>query len=552
MVMNKLFIGVLLCSSFLTHSKSWNEILTETEGVQFNPESPYFESPLLINSKLIFKGFSNEQVGLWSYNVQSNQLINLIPSDENHYLNDMIQFGDSVYFLLRRPDEESFYKLWQTDGSLSGTTLVSDTKFIPGSLVSSAFFIHENTLFAEGGNGMILEFNGEEIISHDNQIYEPILKNMCVFGEQDFIIYDFYGNRSVVRVTENTATDLSDSFPAGFVVQSMVDINNECYIHFTEGFSSTAPLDILKISPSGETKLFSESESLNNIYQLFEHNNQKFAFRNNQDEANSSSLVQLTVDDVVLNFEFTLPGGAFIEFISTQSNLWINFAESQTGIYNHYSMDDELTAQFIRSGDYLDLPSHHTSLDSEVLVYEPEDDSGKIDLAVLKNHGEQVNYQSQGFDYIDTISSGLSNDIYFILRERDTGLQSIFALKDRPKIGKSLNGIWADPELENQGLFIKHGVRANGSNYIFATMYTYRNSNPLWLAGVEDFMPNQDAIAINLTEFRGTGFLQLVEEPIQTTFGSLEIKPTGCDELQATVLHNNETTELKATDTTIE
>jgi hypothetical protein len=57
-------------------------------------------------------------------------------------------------------------------------------------------------------------------------------------------------------------------------------------------------------------------------------------------------------------------------------------------------------------------------------------------------------------------------------------------------------------------------------------------------------MPNQDAIAINLTEFRGTGFLQLVEEPIQTTFGSLEIKPTGCDELQATVLHNNETTEL--------
>ena len=108
----------------------------------------------------------------------------------------------------------------------------------------------------------------------------------------------------------------------------------------------------------------------------------------------------------------------------------------------------------------------------------------------------------------------------------------MFSLNDKPKVGPSLNGIWHDPSLKNQGLFIKQGKRNNSSNYVSVTMYTYKDGQPFWVAGNVDYFPGQASIEIDLFDFQGAEFLELINGPERNSFGSIIITPTSCDSIQ--------------------
>lgn len=71
-------------------------------------------------------------------------------------------------------------------------------------------------------------------------------------------------------------------------------------------------------------------------------------------------------------------------------------------------------------------------------------------------------------------------------------------------------------------------------------MYTFRSGDPFWLAGVADFEPKQRIIDIELFNYQGTNFLELVEEPISSSFGHIQLKLVNCDSLQASIEHDNQ------------
>ncbi len=534
--MNKILIVLFICCSFNAQSKYWNQMFSESDELKF-----FFELTLLPNDRLVFIARSENLPGLFSFDIQSNQLTQIFTADTNGSLNNMIQLGDALYFLSRR-NEESYFRLWKTDGTMPGTSQVSDVKF--NNLGNErALSAYDNSLFGLSNDGAILEFDGEELTAHNIQSYRPLLSDMCVFGQQNFIIADLSGDTQVFRINGSITTDLTSLFPQDFIIQSFEGIDSDCYINFSEGDEDSSPLGILKISQSGEIKLFRENEGEINTLQVFQHNNQRFALIN---ENNTNTLVKLAEDDSVIENILSLGVGRFTEYASTTSLLYLNF-RNQTILRNElYTVDSELLAERIQTGTRLKLPQFKPSLDADISVDRPLNrrNADNFDINILSHNGLESTFKSSGFDHLDSITSKTTNDKYFFLRNRETGLKSVFGLVDQPKIDTLLNGIWDDPELQNQGLFIKQGNRFNGSKYILATIYTYRDEKPLWLAGVKDFTANQDSIEINLTDYRGTGFLELVEEPIQTAFGKVQIELMNCDQLQATVLHNNQTFKL--------
>ncbi len=536
--MNKLCILLLIMGSYCVHSKSWNEVFSESNNLQFDQQAP-----VLINNKIIFKTNTANVPGLFSYDLETNQKSNLIPPDVDYELNDVIQLGDAVYFLIKRFTAQPYFQLWKTDGDLYNTRKVSDLEFRTGNF-SPSLVVYGNTLFAQGDNGAILEIQNDQIFSHQVQMYDPYLSHMCVFKEQDFILFDVYNSNKVVRISRGVVTDMTDSFPAGFFLRSAVKINDDCYFNYTVDENRLQSKNILKISEAGQITSFRESNILNKYYSILEHNNKKYAFRDDTVD-DASFIVQLAEDDLSELNEFKLTGTSPTNTISTKGLIFLQDYVYQTSRSTQYLLNGQLNLIEKTTVPWeTEKPQVQRLMNSDNLVYSFEYSLNKFSLKEISNGDSYSELYSQGFEFINAVSSDTSDQPYFVLKNRETGIKSVFTLDNEPQIGTPLNGIWHDPELINQGLFIKQGIRQNSTSYISITMYTYQNGQPFWLAGNRDFSPGQTSLEIDLFDYRGTEFLELVEEPERNAFGSIEITPLSCDKIHLQLTHEGAVTEF--------
>lgn len=523
----------MLFGSFSSFSLSWNQAIPVDEVRNLVNE------PYLINDRLVLKKVWRNMVALESYNSLTNESETLIEFAEDQRIDNIIKFNDMLYFLLKVNPLASEHRLWKTDGTASGTVQVNDLNFY-GSVTQEALQEHNNTLFAQTDNGGIIEIYDNSFTVHEVHSNWSDFSKMCVFGANDFILQDFYNN-TIFRVTNGTKVDLTDKFPTAYVVLNMEVINNQCYVQFADGIDWNAPTDVLRISTDGESQLFSESQSLAGVYQIFEFNNQTYVFRKNMDQPISSSLIKLNSDGSLSEEMLTLENGTYDEIIKTKNHLLVSFKPNNYfEDTHHFLINENLDYQLTRSGIYLELPDYRPTLEIDYVIYPTYNSSNQIDILELSNSAELNIFKSKGFNYRFSVSSEFSNVIYFGLTDVVTNLFNVFILNDAPKIGISINGIWHDPELKNQGLFIRQGIRNNNSTYIFTSLYTFRDGKPLWLAGNADYNPNQNSITIDLYEYYGANFLEYFDETQQSEFGQITIEMLGCDELQATVEHNNE------------
>ena len=72
--MNKLWFLLLIINPLYIQSKSWNEVFSESSYQKFDEQAP-----ILINNKIVFKTKTEDEFGLWSYDLETNQKSNLIP-----------------------------------------------------------------------------------------------------------------------------------------------------------------------------------------------------------------------------------------------------------------------------------------------------------------------------------------------------------------------------------------------------------------------------------------------------------------------------------------
>lgn len=531
--MIKLLFIVLFISTFPSFAISWNQTIPIDE-VRGSVNERF-----LVNDRIILQKVWRDMVALESYNPVTNETETLIEFAENQRIDDLIKFNDKVYFLFKSNTQDNAHRLWKTDGTSAGTVQISNLNFY-GQANQPAFHLHENIIFTQGDQGSIIELDGENTVVNDINLYWSDLTKMCVFGTKDFIVQDDY-SETLSRVTNGSTVDLTDKLPSDFFIQEMAVIDNDCYIQFSIGYDFNAPVDVLKITFEGESQLFSESESFKEVYRIFELNNQNYVFRKNTTTPISSSLIKLNTDGSLSAEMLTFEGGLLDEMIKTRNRLLI--ALKPNNHYEdtrHYLIDENLNYQLTRSGSYIEMPDYKPTINKDFIIYSTFNSSNHIDIIEINETGEIKNLKSKGFNYYSSVSSEFSHEIYFHLTDVVTNLSTIFRLNEVPKIGISINGIWHNPELKNQGFFIKQGIRNNNSTYLFISLYTFRNGEPLWLAGNADYSPNQESITINLSEYYGANFLEYLDETLQSEFGQVTLEMKACNQLKADLIHQGE------------
>jgi hypothetical protein len=118
-----------------------------------------------------------------------------------------------------------------------------------------------------------------------------------------------------------------------------------------------------------------------------------------------------------------------------------------------------------------------------------------------------------------------------------------YKLDPQPAAGSAVQGPWVDTQYKNQGLSIHHGIRQDDSEYIYATLYLFRDGAPFWLAGATDVNAGQPVVDMELFEFDGANFLDS-EAPERIPFGFMNLRFTACDRMQATVRYGTSQTSL--------
>lgn len=118
--------------------------------------------------------------------------------------------------------------------------------------------------------------------------------------------------------------------------------------------------------------------------------------------------------------------------------------------------------------------------------------------------------------------------------------KGIYLVENTPSMGALINGAWYNPALAGQGLSIRHGIRQNGSEYVFVTGYFFRNGAPIWLAGSAELEIHTATTAMALYEYDGPGLFEPEQPADATYFGELTLELLGCDQLQADLIHNNQ------------
>ncbi len=536
--MNKLLVWVLLCGSMAVHSKTWSPIMFEPDHLEWIDEAPQ-----VIDQKLIFRARYQNNVGLWVYDTETNQTSNLLPGIEEQHIYQMVQFKGEVYFLLKPPDSFYLTKLWKTDGTQAGTTQVSDVNFRRGQGLSDDLNLNNNILFGSGENGVILAYDGFELAQYDFQLYDKALSRLCVFTADDFIVYDFF-EPSLSRITGASLTDLTAELPEQYRIVKVVKFNNDCYFMIEQGSSYNDPVDVIKISQSGDVKLLSDTPGLEHIHQVFEFNDKLFALKTGPEYLGSAHVLGFVGDTTTIDFTWSMENGRFAQPIIIDDKLFIQFNQRPGFNTRHYYLDTDFSPKLFRVATDYQSPERYVSTNNQVLVFTDRDNRNQIEIDVFNDDQTIDSVRSNGFAFKHATSAETAEEIYYVLQNRTDGSLGIYTLNDEPSVGKLLNGLWVAPGLNNQGLSIRQGQRRLGSTYITVTFYTFRDGDPLWLAGVADYLPNQQSIGIDLFEYAGTNFLELVEEPIAEPFGRINLQMSACDQLQTSISHHSQVTEI--------
>ncbi|MGJ8662189.1 MAG: hypothetical protein ACSHWU_01005 [Marinicella sp.] len=532
--MNKLLALALLCYSIATHSKTWSPVFIEPDHLKLVDEAPQ-----VVEQKLIFRAHFQNHIGMWVYDKTTNQTTNLVPPVEDQRIHRMTQYKGEVYFLFAPADQPYTSKLWKTNGTLAGTTQVSEIRFYGSSWPDLDLVVQNGVLYGRGG-GVILTYDGNVFSQYGSELYSANLSKICVFSNSDFITNDYFGERRLVRVNGSIETDLTSVIPEEFRLVSMVEINQSCFMHIEQGSSYNDPVDVIKITESGEVSFFSETPGLEYIHQIFEYDDKVFALKTGPEYLSAASMLGFVGDTTTIDFTWTLENGRFIEPKIVSDKLFIQFNQRPGFNARHYLLDTDLNPELIRLAPDYQSPQLFMSDSIQAMVFTDREQRDQIEVDLINDDQTLDSWHSQGFTFKHATTTDTTEEIYYVLKSLTNGSLGIYTLNDEPSIGKLLNGLWVAPGLNNQGLSIQQGQRALGSNYITVTFYTFRDGDPLWLAGVADYLPNQQSIDIDLFEYAGTNFLELVEEPSKGWFGQINLQMSGCDQLQASIKHDNQ------------
>ena len=516
-----------------------NQINTPTE------EGTYGYKNILSQTHLIYVSENAEADMLWSLNLTNKTKTSLLNIPNNRVLSPFIAVDNRIYFSMEVNDSRPM--LWSTDGTQEGTTQVSDVA-INGRITTS-----NGQLFGMNRQNQLIQLKNNEVIEHTINL--PSNFSICAFDENNFIVQtqEQPGNDyQLKRYLNGVVTNVFDYSSTVLFQTSSFLFDDRCYFNVVNSFFDDLelPPTVITVAEQGEGEEFNSETGVPTLGLLFPHQNRLYAVAGNDGFYNG--IYRLTEDLEGYDAQFILEDGN--EF---------GFADSTNQLISAYTKPND--SFFITSLAYFDsdlntIPSYPYSSDllftnsqasqSAVIAGFREENRTTV-IQQLDSENTPSIIQIKNFDLVQVITNPYTDELFLALSPPLTQ-PKLYSINENPIINDLINGTWHDPEIPNQGLVVQKGRRNDGSEYVFTTLYTYDQEEPLWLAGVSDLKAEQQQLSITLYQYDGPQLFQYNTTPNQDVFGELTLELLNCDQLKLTIsseIYHNSLTFFRIDDT---
>jgi hypothetical protein len=522
------FLQGLLIFSTPASTKTSNTLFSE------DSENPFGRAnSVLLGDVIVYQTINaDEGSQLWAYNTTSYEKTHLFTGQLNQFEFAKYLHATEEHAYFSSGNDFSF-QFWRTDGTPSGTVQLQSPSLFP------AHSIADGILVSWSNQDTLIATDGTEVVEHS--IKFPLTYNICAFDAHDIIATrDGTGLEDAILVRSNKGvlSVLSEGFPEFFGIgeSNSFRLGNKCYL-LIYGFSGEFN-ELLVVDKSGEVTKVSQSMDISNISRIFAFKNRIYAFGNDMQSGFSNTILRFNGDMSGFDAEFSLGSGFSFSFVNTSLDYIMAQSTTPTAspaINSLTFFTEDLQVVDNLGGLFVPTPTIYLTADGEWYGksgYANNTASYTLSDAINFEGGESL--VTSNFFLKQVITSPSSPEIFLKLTDKITG-QGFFAqMADTPDINASTAGIWHDPIIQNQGLVINKGKRANGSDYLFVSVYTQDQGAPLWLAGNSDIHFPQKSIEIELFKFEGTDFFESETDTIRTRWGKVNLEMTSCDGLQAT------------------
>ena len=217
-----------------------------------------------------------------------------------------------------------------------------------------------------------------------------------------------------------------------------------------------------------------------------------------------------------------------------------------TNIFTNVISNNNFRTTFVLDKQLNDITSYigsevspqFASQDNEPVLLYQED----ISKVVITDSGLiAATLKSPFTNFTNVIGDGGQVFLFGNNRENKNKL-ALYKVSNQLAISNQLDGLWINDDYKSQGLSIHTGVRSDNSQYIFVSFYIYRDGLPFWIAGSVDYSNGLSEISVDLFEYEGSSFVTSNNDldDLTISFGSMTIRPTGCNNIVVDISLNNE------------
>jgi hypothetical protein len=503
-----LMLGFAL--SFSAHSATFNQYLTK-ESLDF------VGSRVLLTSDQRFFFFSRQdtQQRVESLDLQTGlrTTMMILDDDVDPTISRLSEAPNGAVLMLlhTRPD----YVLYHSQNGQPFTPLFNEQMTSVGGVINGWYF-HQTTaadyVWTDGSKDIQRTLPGT---------VEPL----CAFGADHIIYTQLPGRDRTLMVLHNgESTVLSPDYEFAVLTRigGVPHTAESCLLRVRH--KTSGRLAFLHHQSNGDTTVIDDPL----ILYILSNGNDYLVVKSAASQLIPSSIS--LADPVTLSTTHSLEVDTNqlyrLELAGDRATVLVNLGGQTVGPFSMLMLDEQLNVvstqvverntEIITSND-LD----HIIFNDRVETYE----NGQLKHNLPLNSNQERQYFTQP----ETNQLGFIT--YDPLRYEFQG--SVHILEQWPAIGPALNGPWSDPNYPDQGLSIHHGVRQDGSHYVFTTVYLYQDGAPLWLAGAQDYTPGQSSLSLTLYQYEGGQFLDPQSLPSGTEAGQLTLLFTGCQRLQA-------------------
>ena len=541
------FFVFIFITPITTQAKTLNSLFIDDDTFSVRAVASY-------GDQLIYTKTSKTNDELWLYrpDVSESMFLTSLQKAALIFRRDyrFIVNNDRLFYITSLVNGQS--GIWVSDFTPSGTV---ELTAIPNLRIDRGMPLVINNGYVmtagrnENSQSNLIHVSHSGLRSYPLSIYSLI--HTCVFNPDNIITIersdDGFSLKHIIgdQVLDLQTLNIDTNFPK---VNSMFVHNNGCLI----AYQSIEGIELLNITKDGEINDLNGSTAIAELSatELFVFKQRIYALGRGLESDNSAGIFQLSESLQSIDAMNSQPGGSTPNFSFFEPKVGKNFITLRRSITDpsgtQLSYFDENLKELSRpftdlSAQHLPPPIIHEFSDRELFLFDIGSSRDITDLYFIDGMTSQDSSSIIQFKLSirEAFSNAKSTIGYANVFDKIERKHKVYSIEDTPHISRQISGAWLDITRNNQGMMINKGTRTNGSEYLFVSIYTFDNGQPLWLAGTGEITSASPIINMDLFQFDGIGEFEQGAMPNQQVYGTLDLQVTGCDRMTAEISNTN-------------